>query len=313
MKVKRKMKVYSGVADLPSGQADRTVTPGCLVLEGGAWRGLYTQGALDALMQAGINFQTVIGVSAGAMSGIGYMSGQIGWTARVNLSSRHDPKYCGTKVVRREHGVTGFDYLFDVLLPRYGTDGGRFFDPGRRYVAVATDCVTGRAAYFDRDRGNIRKAIQASATVPYVSSPVMINRIPFLDGGCSAKIPVNWALREGFDRIMIIRTRDKSFRASTRHPRREHRVNAVYHPYPKLQEALNRSSESYNQLLDKIDRLEEEGRVFVLAPSEPVKVARFEGNMEKLGNLYYLGYHDMQERLRDLRAYLAAHTGDITE
>ena len=40
----KRMKVYSKVAEIPTGNAPDVITEGCLVLEGGAFRGLYTQG-----------------------------------------------------------------------------------------------------------------------------------------------------------------------------------------------------------------------------------------------------------------------------
>lgn len=48
-------KIYSHIDKIPSGSASRKVTEGCLVLEGGAFRGLYSQGFMDAMMKAGIN------------------------------------------------------------------------------------------------------------------------------------------------------------------------------------------------------------------------------------------------------------------
>ncbi len=86
-------KIFSGIDSLPRGTASEEVTPGCIVLEGGAFRGLYTEGVLDALMEAGINFECTIGVSAGAMNGICYVSGQIGRAARFSLRYRHDSRY----------------------------------------------------------------------------------------------------------------------------------------------------------------------------------------------------------------------------
>ena len=112
------MKVFSRIDEIPSGTTDAPVTPGTLVLEGGAWRGLYTQGALDTLMQEGILFKTTIGVSAGAMSALGYLSGQIGWAPKVNLSHRYDSRYCGLKAVKSDHGVTGF--TFSILPLEFG-------------------------------------------------------------------------------------------------------------------------------------------------------------------------------------------------
>lgn len=41
-----------------------------LVLEGGAMRGLFSAGIMDVLMEEGITFDGLIGVSAGAASGV---------------------------------------------------------------------------------------------------------------------------------------------------------------------------------------------------------------------------------------------------
>jgi len=91
-------KTYSGISKIPSGRASDKLTEGCLVLEGGAFRGLYTQGFLDALMLADINLSCVIGVSAGALGGANYVSGQIGRSARINLNYRADSRYIGKSV-----------------------------------------------------------------------------------------------------------------------------------------------------------------------------------------------------------------------
>ncbi len=58
--------IYSKLGSIPTGYAPDRIVEGCLVLEGGAFRGMYTQGALDAWMQRGLNFQCTLGVSAGA-------------------------------------------------------------------------------------------------------------------------------------------------------------------------------------------------------------------------------------------------------
>ena len=88
-------KVYSRLDEIPKGTASDKITEGCLVLEGGAFRGLYTQGFLDAMMENDINLSCVIGVSAGALSGMNYVSGQIGRSGRINLGFRHDSRYIG--------------------------------------------------------------------------------------------------------------------------------------------------------------------------------------------------------------------------
>ena len=98
---------YSKMDQIPQGNASENITEGCLVLEGGAFRGLYTQGVLDAMMQNDINLSCVIGVSAGALGGLNYVSGQIGRSARINLSYRHDSRYVGVKaLIRSRRGIS---------------------------------------------------------------------------------------------------------------------------------------------------------------------------------------------------------------
>ena len=87
--------VYQSIDSIPTGHAKNWLVPGCMVLEGGALRGTYTSGVLDALMQENINLQTTIGVSAGALVGLHYVSGQIGRAGRMNLIYRHDERYVG--------------------------------------------------------------------------------------------------------------------------------------------------------------------------------------------------------------------------
>ena len=68
-----------------------------LVLEGGAMRGLYTAGVLDILMENGITVDGAVGVSAGAVFGCNYKSGQIGRVLRYNLAYCRDPRYMGLR------------------------------------------------------------------------------------------------------------------------------------------------------------------------------------------------------------------------
>ncbi len=297
-------KVYSGIDTLPTGFAGDAITEGCLLLEGGAFRGMYSQGVCDALMEEGINFRTTAGVSAGAMTGIGYVSGQIGWCAKINLTYRHNSNYIGLDAMKNDHGITGFSFLWNEAMDEHPFDMERFNDPMRRYVCQATNLLTGQPAFFERGKcDDILKAVQASATVPFISEPVMIDDVPYLDGGISQNIPYHWAKRERFDKIVVVKTRDRSYRVEENtHPNID---RIFYRDYPELLKAMDFNSIRYNCLLDEIDADEAAGHVFVVAPKEPVDVGRFEGDMEKLGDLYWKGYNEMKEQIPALREYLA--------
>ena len=297
------IQVYSGIDRIPTGRTSGKVTEGTLLIEGGAWRGIYTQGALDAMMEADITLRTTIGVSAGAMSAVGYVSGQIGWAPRINLTYRQDPNYCGTGAMKRDHGITGFSYLFtDLMKNEMPIDRERFFDPARRLIVVATHMVTGEPTYFEKGKCRIFHAIRASATVPEISRPVVMECVPYLDGGCSVHIPYRYAKEHFPGKTVVLRTRDRSFRAKEKKISAAEKV--LYAKYPAFLEAMVRSDREYNEMLDEMDQDEREGKTFVLAPENPITIGHFESDMEVLGGLYWDGYYETKERIPELLEYL---------
>lgn len=300
-----KNKIYSGIDNILSGTAPENVIEGCMVLEGGAFRGVYTEGVLDYLMTQGINMSCTVGVSAGAINGANYVSGQIGRAARVNLRYRHNGDYVGLGAIRKNDGIIGFDFLYNELEKIEPVDKKRLFSPSQRLVAVVTNLQTGKAEYMDRDTcSDIFQAVRASASLPFVSKPVIIDGKPYLDGGCVCKIPYQWAINEGYKKIIVVKTRDSSYRKELSKSDNSKICNAAYRNYPEFAEILAKNDIMYNEECDELERLKNEGRVFVIAPSEPVKVSRLESDMEKLGELYFLGVEDAKNSIEALKTYL---------
>ena len=328
------------IEGIPRGRASERLIPGCLVLEGGAFRGLYTQGFLDAMMENELNLSCVVGVSAGALAGMNYVSGQIGRSARINLLHRHDSRYVGARSLLHCHSILDVGFLTeDRGVLEEPLDRARFDRPEQRFVAVATDCETGQAAYFEKGKcSDIFLAARASATMPFLSPMVTIDGVPYLDGGCACKIPYRWALDQGFAKILVIRTRDAAFRDKGRvrrkadalaetyvrrrlpgsgrvykaYPafseqlirREETAVNRIYRRYPALAAALLGSVERYNDQCDQLQRLHEEGRLLHVTPSRPIDVGTIEGDIGKLRALYFLGREDCLAMLPALKRYL---------
>lgn len=300
----KKIQVYSGIETLPKGSASDNITEGCIVLEGGAFRGVYTSGVLDALMEEDINMRCTVGVSAGALNGVNYVSGQIGRSSRINLRYRHDSRYVGPKAIRRNKGIIGFDFVFGDMAKVPPLDKKRFMDKSRQFYAVVTDLKTGKAEYLEKNSGiPPLRAVRASASMPFVSKPVIINGRPYLDGGCSCKIPYQFAIDKGFEKIIVIKTRHGDFRKSVS-DRKLRAENVVYRNYPEFAKALINSNADYNRQCDELERLAAEGRIFLITPSENITVSRLEGDMEKLGHVYNMGYNDAKNELERLREYL---------
>ncbi len=290
--------------EFPDARASENITEGCIVLEGGAFRGTYTEGVLDALMLSDINLRCTIGVSAGAMNGLNYVSGQIGRSVRFNMKYRHDRRYMGPRAIIRDHGLVGFDFLYreyDMIDP---LDRDRMDNYGKRFIAVATSVESGEPVYFENGHcSNILRAVSASASMPFFSMPVDVDGIPCLDGGCSVNIPYRWALKNHYKKIVIVRTRTEDYRKKESKSLRPMTI-ALYRPHEQFVKQMIHKIKRYNRECEEILALKESGRAFVIAPTVDLGVQRLEGNLEKLEKLYWLGYNDTMDKLEALKEYL---------
>lgn len=298
-----KFKEYSGIQSLPGGHASDVIVPGCICLEGGAFRGVYTSGVLDAFMENDLNFQCTIGVSAGALNGINYVSGQIGRSARINLKYRHDPEYVGLKAYHANKGIIGFDFVLKRVNRFDPFDYNTFNRPERRFVAVAVNCGTGKAEYFEKGHcRQIFQAIRASASMPFVSKPVRIGKGEYLDGGCAVKTPYQWAIDQGFKNIVVIKTRPADYVA--KRSEMSKLAPVFYRDRPKLAKVIYKNEISYNIESREIERLSQIGRLILIEPSQDISVSRLERNMETLGRFYYLGYEDGLKAIAKVKEYI---------
>lgn len=301
------MNIYSGVPSIPRRKAVPGIIEGCLALEGGAFRGVYTSGVLDVFMENGINFRTTVGVSAGSLNAVNYTAGHIGRSAICNLRYRHDSRWVGLKALKSDHGLIGFDFLKEGFQKDYPFDETAFLHSGRHCIAVATDMETGNPEYFDsygHTMDDVYRYISASSSMPFASRPVIINGRKYLDGGCSTKTPIRWALEQGFDKLVFVGTNI----ASLRRPETtsvEKAVRVVYSRYPAFVRSVQQSNIRYNEDCDLIDKAVSEGKMFRINPSEAVTVSRLEGDMEKLGALYQLGRKDASSLMGELKEYLS--------
>lgn len=277
-----------------------------LLLEGGSLRGLYTAGALDALMERDLYFPAVAGVSAGALNAVNYVAHQPGRSASVNLRYRRDPRYFGPMAAVRGRSLFGLNFMLKDLPQQVPFDFDTFYHGGQRMVAVATCVQTGKAAYFEKGKTDFDffDAVRASASLPLVSASVRLGKFRYLDGGCACPIPLRWAQTEGFAKTVIIATRHKGFRKSMPSQRTINLYDDFYGKRTIFLATLLTQEVRYNALMDEIDALEAAGKIFVLRPAEPIEIGRFEKDTDKLLDLYNRGRREMREQLPALQAYL---------
>ena len=277
-----------------------------LAMEGGSLRCMFSAGAVDVMMERQLWANGVFGVSAGALTGVNYVSRQVGRTAQVNLDFVNDKRYLGLGNLIFKKSIFNFDFLFgeisDSLLP---LDREEFARSEMEFTAVTTDCRTGQPAYWEKHRcGDIYGAIRASASMPLLSPTVEVEGIPCVDGGVSVSIPYRKPLEEGYGKVVVITTREHGYR-KPQTPRALANLYAKYYKsYPQLVRALLETPRRYARELDELDRLETQGKVFVLRPPEPVTVSRPEKDGKKLRALYAQGRQVCQERWEELEQYL---------
>lgn len=279
-----------------------------IVLEGGALRGIYSAGVLDALLESDIDVQCLIGVSAGALNGMNYISNQKGRSAKINIEYCNDPQYIGRKAIARSKGIIGFDYLFeDISKKLIPFDEKTFTESKKRFIAVATNCATGEAEYFEKDdytKEEYYKIVQASSSMPLASAVVKIGQEEYLDGAVADSVPVKWAIEQGYEKIIVILTRDQAFRKKLISNRTKQLYRVAFKKYPKLMKKLYTMPERYNKLREEMDKLQKEGKIYIIRPEKKVTVARLEKDKEKLKALYEEGYQQTKSIEKDLKEYI---------
>ena len=279
-----------------------------LVLEGGAFRSLYTSGVLDVLLKENIEANCVIGVSAGALTGMNYVSKQIGRTRDININFRDDKKYVGIEALRREHGLIGFDYLFnDISKKKNVFDFDTFNKSKQTFKAVVTNCEKGITEYIDKNSCSEKemfKEVQASSSMPLCSKMVELNGFHYLDGAVTNSIPINIPIEEGHKNILVVLTRDKNYRKPEVSKTMKKVYKRVYAKYPELIKKLNTIPDRYNETKEYINKLEKEGRIIVVEPQKEVTVSRLEKDKKKLQELYDDGVKDMKAKLAELKSIL---------
>ena len=57
-------------------------------------------------------------------------------------------------------------------------------------------------------------------------------------------------------------------------------------------------------LMDQLDELEADGRICCVRPQEPITIGRFEGDENKLLDLYNRGHREGREALDKVQGYL---------
>jgi len=274
-----------------------------LVLEGGAMRGMYTAGVLDTFLENNIEVHGIIGVSAGVLFGVNYLSKQKGRAIRYNKKYVKDKRYMGFTPLIKTGNIINKDFSFyEVPYKLDIFDDETYKKSNTDFYATITNVETGKPEYIKvKSVFEQMEVLRATSAMPFVSQMVEWEGNKYLDGGISDSIPVDKCKELGYEKIIIVLTRTKEYRKKKAN---EKLTKLKYSKYPNLVTAICNRYKNYNETVEKIIDMENRKEIFVIRPSKEINIKRIEKDENKLQEMYDLGIQDCRNILKELKEYI---------
>ena len=272
-----------------------------LVLEGGAFRGLFTSGIIDVMMAHDVWPDGLIGVSAGAAFGCNYKSRQMGRAIRYNKAYAHDPRYSGIRSLLTTGDYFNAQFAYHTMPRQLDVFDNEAFNANpMQFYAVCTDVETGKAVYkhLEQASDTTYDWIRASASMPLVSRVIDLEGYKLLDGGVADSIPLAYFESIGYDRNVVILTQPEGYLKE--HNKLMPLLRLSLRKYPKMIEALDQRHLMYNRQLDYVSEAEREGRCLVIRPKEHLPIGHISHNPDEMQRVYDMGREEGEHRIADI-------------
>lgn len=275
-----------------------------LVLEGGAMRGLFTTGITDVMMEAGIEPDGLIGVSAGAAFGCNYKSRQPGRAIRYNKRFARDKRYCSWQSWLKTGDLYNAEFGYHIVPAKYDIfDDKAFNENPMEFYVVCTDVTTGKAVYKQLKESTplTYDWIRASASMPLASKVVELEGQKVLDGGVADSIPLEYFERIGYDRNVVILTQPEGF-VKERNPLMPLMRIALRH-YPNMIKAMDTRHLMYNRQLEYVRQAERERRCLVIRPETAIPIGHISHDPEEMQRVYEMGRQTGEQYINKIKEF----------
>ncbi len=273
-----------------------------LVLEGGSFRGIFSAGVMDALLDYEIYFKYVIGVSAGISNGVSYISRQKERNIEIMRQFRNDKRYFSKRNFLKCRSIFGLDFVFDEvpnkLLP-FDYDTFYRFD-GKVKVGV-TDAITGETEYKDGKKMDKKcTVLRATCAIPFYFPAITVDGKKYFDGGISDSIPIKKSIEDGNRKNLVVLTQPKSF-VKEQSKSAKFGASLYKNKYPGISKALLNRPKMYNDTLKFIEEMEEERPDNILVLRPLYKLNSFEDSLVQLEKNYRHGYEIAEKNIEKIR------------
>ena len=276
-----------------SGAAHRTA----LIDVGGGFRAIFGAGVMDRCLEDGIAFDHCYGVSAGSANMVSFIPEQHGRNHKFYTEYAFRKEYASLNSYVKHHNFANLDYIYGTLSNHdgeYPVDYAAFEKNPTGFTVIACNAEDGSAKYFDKsdvhyDDFNV---IKASSAVPVACEPYMIDGVPYYDGGIADPVPVQKALDDGYDRVVLVLTRLKDVLREQKKDIAPAKI--LRRTYPAAAERLMERYKTYNDEVALAKRYEQEGLVLILAPDDLYGLSTLSKSFEGLERMYRKGYADAE-------------------
>ena len=165
-----------------------------LVLSGGGALGFAHIGAIKALEEYGIEPKYVAGTSMGAIIGVMYAAGYS--ADEIMQIVKEDRLYKVGRLITlqsslRNSGMSTHKTLLRELAELIPCNS--FDSLERKFMVCVTSVETGEAVYR-HEGGDLKEYVAASAAIPGMFEPIMIDSVRYIDGGIVDNLPVSQLL-----------------------------------------------------------------------------------------------------------------------
>lgn len=278
-----------------------------LVLEGGAMRGLFTSGIIDVMMDAGIEPDGLIGVSAGAAFGCNYKSRQKGRAIRYNKMFARDKRYCSWQSWLKTGNLYNAEFGYHIIPAKYDIFDDEAFDKNpMEFYVVCTDVETGKPIYKKLEKATplTYDWIRASASMPLASRVVELEGKKVLDGGVADSIPLAFFESIGYEHNVVILTQPDGY--IKEHNRLMPLMRLGLRKYPQMIEAMDKRHLMYNEEVEYVRQGEREGRCLVIRPQEKLPIGHISHDPEEMQRVYDIGIETGRKYLTNIKHFLSS-------
>lgn len=270
-------------------QSSHTPEHAALVVEGGAMRGIFSAGVMDAFLLKQFNpFQTCWGVSAGATNLAAYLAGMYQRNYKVYTDYSLRPEFISwTKFLKGGH-LIDLDWLWEITIRELRIDIPRLLNGDRQFWIGVTALHSGEAKFLQPTPENIEELLKASSSIPVIyRKQVAIDGQPYVDGGLADPIPVEAAYKHGATKIMVIRSRSIDYEMPVQAPSPLYRF--YLKDFPNLIESALERPKKYRQSIDFIRNPPQGIEILEVNPPEDFKTGRLTKDLRILQADYEKG------------------------